>query len=220
MPLITIDPFYNIEFYNQCKEALKNNGVKFKEYISTKAPYNFYLDVEQPPTFINYEVVPETYRRFLISLIIPLRPNDEYLQLRRDTFTNKKAVEQYGVNDALSSSLVTGEGVFFTSHKEEILRISKEFPRKLYFMGRYYNRRYKLFFSDSSLIKNFLITKQILVHSNNVKDPTELELELNYRVFMEKDRLQKLSSTPYVLGGSYYPASNIRPDLTDMFVLT
>lgn len=218
--LITIDPFYDVEFYNQCKDALKNNGVAFKEFISTKAPYYFYFEVEQAPTFINYEVAPDAYTKHLISLVTPLRPNDEYILLRREAFTNKKAVDHYGVNDAMGTSLVSGQGVFFTAHKEEILRISKEFPRKLYFMGRYYDRRYKIFFSDSLLIKNFLLPKQILVQSKQVTDPTDLEKELNYKVFLEKDRLEKLSSTPYVLGGSYYPVSNVRPDLTDKFTLT
>lgn len=218
--LITIDPFYDVQFYNNCREALKNNGVAFKEYVSTKAPYNFYFEVDKPPTFINYEVAPDAYSRHLISLVTPLRSNDEYLLLRRESFVNKQAVDHYGVNDALQSANVTKEGVFFTSSKEEVLRISREFPRKIYFMGRYYDKRYKLFFSDSLLIKNYLLPKQILVQSKDVKDVTELEKELNYRVFMEKDRLEKLSTTPYVINGGYYPASNVRPDLADKFTLT
>lgn len=217
--LITIDPFYNVEFYNQCKSALDNNKIAYKEFVSTKPPYNFYFEVEKAPTFINYEVAPNAYSRHLISLVTPLRPNDEYIYLRREAIVNKQAVDHYGVNDALKSANLTKEGVFFTSNKEEILRISREFPRKLYFMGRYYDRRYKIFFSDSLLIKNFLLPKQILVQSKDVKDVTDLERELNYKVFMEKDRLEKLSTTPYIINGSYYPASNIRPDLTDKFVL-
>jgi len=199
---------------------LKNNNVNFREYISTKAPYYFYFDVDKAPTFINYEVAPSAYTRHLISLVTPLRPNDEYILLRRDSFINKQAVDRYGVNDALSTGNISKEGVFFTAHKEEILRISKEFPRKLFFMGRYYDKRYKIFFSDSLVIKNYLLPKQILVQSKDVKDVTDLELELNYKVFMEKDRLEKLSQTPYVLNGNYYPVSHIRADLTDKFVLT
>lgn len=216
--LITIDPYYNVQFYNECKEALKNNNTDFKEYISTKPPYNFFFEVEENPTFINYDSVAESYGKFLVNLIKPLRANEEYIYQRRESYTNIKAIKHYAINEPLKASEETGQGIFFTANKEEILRISKEFPRKIWFMGKYFNKKYRVFFTDNLLIKNWLNDEQILVEKRNVKNSLDLELELNFKIFKGKDRLEKLSETPYILKGQFYPVS-IRPEITDKYII-
>lgn len=218
MELVTIDPYYDVQFYNECKEALKNNGVSFNEFISTKPPYNFYFEVDSKPTFINYDVINDSSSRFLVNIVKPLKVNEEYLYLRRESYANIKAIKQYAINEALQSAEKSGQGIFFTANKEEALRISKEFPRKIWFMGRYFNRKYRVFFTDNLIVKNFIDPSQVLVESRDVKNVTDLEVELNYKVFRERDRLEKLSETPYVLKGKFYPVS-IRPELTDKYVL-
>ena len=75
--LITIDTYYDINFYNQCKQALKNNNVKFTEFVNIKPPYNWVFEVEEKPIMINYDIV--TSKKFLIPLVKPLRPNEQYL---------------------------------------------------------------------------------------------------------------------------------------------
>lgn len=215
---ITIDPYYNIQFYNECRQALKNNNVKFKEYISTKTPYYFYFEVDSAPTFINYDQAAESYTRFLVNIVKPLKPSDEYIYLRRESFSDTKGVRQYALNEPLISAEKTRQGVFFTGTKEQILSVSKNYPRKMWFMGKYLGRQYKLFFTDHLSIKNFVPPEQILVQNNSFKLVTDLEVELNYKVFHEKDRLEKNSETPYIQNSKYYSV-NIRADISDKFIL-
>ena len=213
---ITIDDFYNVDFYNECKEALKNNKVEFNEYINSKPPYNFYFEVDRPPTFINYEEAPNALERFLINVIEPIKPNDAYKFLRRESIKNRQAVKHYGYSEPFEAMEKSGEGIMFTARKEEILRISKEFPRKIWFMGKYFNRKYVIFFTDSLLIKNYIDPDQILVEGDN---PIKLEVKLNRNIFQGKDKLKKYSETPYLLDGRFVQVQSVRPELTDKFVL-
>lgn len=214
--LVTIDPYYDIEFYKECIQALHNNNVEFKEYISTKPPYEFYFEVEQSPTFINFDKVPDSYSKWLVNITKALKPSDDYIYARRESFTNQKAIQHYAINDALQAPQKSGEVVFFTATKESVMRLSRDYHRKIYFMGKYYNNKYKVFMTDSLMVKNFLHPEQILVESNSFKHITETEVQLNFKIFREKDRLEKLSETPYVLKGTYYPVS-VRPELSGRF---
>lgn len=218
--LLTIDDYYDVQFYNECIEALKNNGVEFNEFISSVAPYKFYFDVENPPTFINYDEVSTSYGRHLVSIIKALKPNDDYIYMRRDSYVNQKAIKHYAINDALQTGQISGQGIFFNAERDEVLRISKEYPRKIFFMGRYFNRKYKVFFTDNLIIKNLLNPDQILAESKSFKIVTELEAELNYKVFQLKDRLLKLSETPYIQKGRFYPIGSVRPEISDKYVLS
>ena len=219
---LTIDDYYDTNFYNECIEALKNNKVEFNEFISTAAPYNFYFEVQDDdsPKFINYDEVPRSYNRFLVNKIIALNPKDDYIYQRRTTYVNKAALDHYAVNDALETAEQSGEGIFFTATKEEILKISKEYPRKMFYMGRYFNRKYKVYFTDNLIVKNYLTKNQILVESNSFNHVTDLETELNLKIFHLKDRLVKLSETPYVLKGKIKTMGSIRPEVSDRFVIS
>lgn len=217
---VTIDPYYDTQFYNQCKEALANNGVQYKEFISVKAPYEFYFEVQNPPTFINYDEAPESYSKWLVNIVTALKPNDDYIYARRDAYANIKAVNHYAINDALRSAAISREGIFFSATKDEVLKISKEYPRKIYYMGRYFNRKYRVFFTDNLIVMNFLRAEQILVQSKDFKLVTELEVDLNWNVFHREDRLVKISETPYVLNGKYYPPTSVRPEIFDRYVLS
>lgn len=220
MPLINIDDYYNIQFYNETKEALKNNGVEFREFINTNPPYNFAIMCDKEPVYINFDTVNRPQERYYVNIIRPLTPNQEYLYERRESFTNKKAINHYAINDALKSGQKSGEGIFFTANKEEILRISKEFPRKIFYFGKYYNNKYKLFFSDSLIIKNYIDSDQILVESKSFKHITDLEIKLNYDIFKLSDRLMKLSETPFVKDGKFYPISSVVPEISGKYSLS
>ena len=204
MGLYTIDPYYDINFYNQCKEALENNDIHYKEFISTVAPYHFYFEVDQAPNFINFDEANAGYSRFLVNIVEPLKPSDVYIFTRRDSFAGIKGINRYALNDALMGAEESKEGIFFSSTKDEVLRISTKYPRKIYYMGKYFDNRFRVFFTDNLIIQNFLETKQILVARSGIKRAVHLERELNYKVFHEQDRLVKASQTPYVQNGSYY----------------
>lgn len=216
---LTIDPYYDIGFYNQCREALKNNGVSFKEYISIKAPFNWFFEVNQAPTFINYDVAPNPYERFLVSVVQPMRPSDEYLYVRRDANAGQKALNTNATNDALNECQVSGEAVFFTASREQALTISKLFPRKLYYLGHYFNRKYRIFVSDSLLVKNFVPDGQLLAFGSGFDHVTSIEAQVNYKTLANKDKILKFSQTPYLLNGNYVVGS-VRADLTDKFLLS
>lgn len=220
MALITIDDYYGIDFYNETKEALKNNKVEFKEFISVKPPYNYYFDVPEKPQFINFDVVPKAYSKNLVNIIMPLKPNDDYIYYRRASITGLKAINHYAINDAFKVAQKSNAGIFFHSTKDAILRISKEYPRKIYFFGKYFNRKYKVFFTDNLIIKNYINEKDVLVSSSTFKNITQLEAQLNFTIFKMQDTLQKLSETPYVLNGRYYPPSSVRPEISDTYVLS
>lgn len=218
--LITIDDYYDIEFYNETKEALRNNGVEFKEYIITKPPFNYYIEADVKPAFINYDEATSSQAKWMVNIVRALNPNDDYIYERRESYKNTKAIQHYALNDALQAGQNSGQGIFFTATKEEALRISRDYPRKMYFLGRYFNRKYKVFFTDNLIIKNLLNPEQILVESNSFKSITELEVELNFNIFKLHDRLEKLSQSPYVYKGKYYPIKSVRPDVSDMYVLS
>lgn len=217
--IITIDPYYDVQFYNETLEALKNNKIQFKEFISTKPPYDFYLEVQNEPMFINYDKTSKEYSRWLVNIIKSLKPNDDYIYRRRESYTNKKAINHYAINDALKTVQTSGEGIFFNANKEEITRISKEYPRKIYYFGKYFKRKYRVFLADQLIIRNFLNPENVLVQSDSFKHVTELEVNLNYNIFLLKDRLEKLSETPYVQNGKYYPIQSVRPEITDKYTL-
>jgi hypothetical protein len=213
---ITIDPYYNVEFYNECLQALKNNNVDFNEYISTKAPYYFYIEVEDKPLFINYDVAPKAAERWLVSLVKPLRSNDEYTYLRRDNIQRLEAVKHYSYTTPFKAIDSSKQGVIFTATKEEVMRVSREYKRKIWFMGRYFNRKYVIFATDNLMIKNFIPSENILAEGSN---PIDIETQINYKVFQGKDRLTKYSETPYVENGNFYPVRGVRQERSDKFVL-
>ena len=64
--LITIDPYYNVEFYNKCIQALINNKIPVKQFISPISK-KWYLDVPVLPIMLNYDLVPENEKRFLFQ---------------------------------------------------------------------------------------------------------------------------------------------------------
>lgn len=220
MALITIDPYYDIQYYNECKEALKNNGIEFTEFISTKPPFEYYFEIPDLPVLVNYDKVPRSYSKWFVSVVRALKPNDDYIYERRASYTGLKAINHYAVNDVFEAMQKSGECILFTSTKAEIQRLSKKYPRKIYYMGKYFNRKYNLFAVDKMIFRNYITTDQVLVESRSFKHITELEVELNFKIFHEKDRLLKLSETPYILDGKYYSISSARPEITDKFHIT
>lgn len=217
---ITIDPYYTIQEYNEALEALKNNNIDYNEFILSKPPFYFYLELPYKPLLVNYDELSQSNERYLVSIVKPLTINDAKIYMRRNSYSDVKGLLHYAVNDALKTGQGSGEGIFFSAEKDEILRISKEFPRKIFFFGKYFNRKYKVFFTDNLLIKNFLNSNQILVESNSFKYITELEVQLNYSIFYLGDRLEKLSQTPYIYNGNFYPVKSIRPEISDKYVLS
>lgn len=204
---ITIDPYYSIDFYNECKTALENNGVEYSELISIKTPYNWYFDLNQYPIMVNYETVEDNQSRFLVTKVKPLQPVDVYRLTRFENREGPSKLHQFIENEPLREVREGGYGIFFNAiSKDEILKITKELPGlKIYFFGRYFNSRYKVCLCTNSIIKNYLTMDNILVETETSLDPGRFESQLNYLIFKNKEKLIKYTETPYYENGQYVP---------------
>lgn len=200
--MITIDEYYDIEFYKQCIEALKNNGTPFKEYISIKSPFKWYLDLPSDPVMLNFDKLPKQSERFLVNKVIPLTSASEYLYSRRDD-TGAGSFYRYTENEPFRECRVNGSGVFFhVKNKDELLRISKEFPGKIWFLGRYFSNKFNVCLTYNNMIKNFIPKESILLE-NTSKEPGRFEADFNFLVLKMKDMIIKYDVTPYALNGNY-----------------
>lgn len=202
---VTIDPYYDNEFYNECKEALKNNEVDFTEFLNIKSPYSWYFDIEQAPVMVNYDRATGSQLRWMVSLVQPLRPNEEYLLLRRNKDKGRKAMLRYIENEPLKSARTSDYAVFFTvKNREELESISSEYPDKIWYMGKYYNNKYRVCLATHEVVENFLREDQILLKKNKeLSEPGRFESELNWKVFRGNDHLIKFTETPFFLKGKY-----------------
>ena len=149
----TIDNYYSVKFYNQTKEALKNNSIKFSEFIDIKSPYSWYFNLDNglKPIMVNYDEK-EKYR-FLVSKVLALRPNEEYtLQRREDSSGNN--IKKYIYNDAFRDSEEYGI-LFHIKSKDELIKLSKQYPGKIYYLGKYYDNKFRVCLCNNKMIKNY-----------------------------------------------------------------
>ena len=108
--------------------------------------------------------------------------------------------------------------------------LSKLIPHKIWYLGRYYQKKYKLALIKSdeitnvfALIKsdeitNVLIPKtQILFKRTLDMSVEKFEADFNYKVFLLKDRLYKNSRTPFFEAGKYILPEKLPSDY-DKFI--
>ena len=205
---ITIDPYYPISFYNECKEALKNNGISFQEFISIKAPFDWYLKIDEKPIMVNYDELKKQQERFLVSKVKPLTPNEEYLLIRRSDDEGQKGMLKYVENEPLKQARMSEYAVFFNADsKEQLMRITRESGIKVWYFGKYFNNRFKVALCTNKMILNFISPEDILIEKNGqeMKEPGRFESELNFKVFRQQDYLKKYTETAYFADGKYFP---------------
>lgn len=217
---ITIDPYYDTQFYNECKEALKNNGVDFKEYINVKPPFDWYFSLEEKPVMVNYDEATSSEERWMVNTIQPLRANEAYLLLRRDNDNGPKALLKFVENEPLKAARTSNYAVFFTiRNREEGERLTKDYPGKVWYMGKYYNNKYRVCLATNRTIKGLLNDNQILLERNKeLSEPGRFEAELNFKVFRGNDMLIKFTETPFFEDGKYKPV-NIKGELSSKFII-
>ena len=84
---ITFDSYYGVNEYNSFKTAAKNNGIEYEEYLRIRPPFNRYLKLNNKadlPSFVNYDFATSSDKKWLVSTVKAVRPNEEYLLRRRD----------------------------------------------------------------------------------------------------------------------------------------
>ena len=198
--MITIDEYYDVQFYNECKEALKNNHIDFKEFISIKAPYHWYFDVDQKPIMVNYDEATKQDTRFMVTKVQPLLSNEEYLLLRRDDGQGK-GILKYIENEPLKEARLSDYAVFINITKETAQRITKELPVKIWYLGKYYNNKYRVGLCTNQMILNYLDKSDILLEKSS-DEPGRFEADFNYHFLKGKDFIDKYTQTPYFENGN------------------
>lgn len=203
----TIDPYYDVNFYNQSKEALKNNNVNFSEFIEIKSPYRWFLKLNESPIMVNYDKIEKN--RFLVQKVQALRPNDEYLLQRRGNSEGTN-IKRYIYNDAFRDA--EDYGLFFNiKNREEFIRLSREYPGKIYYLGKYYDNKFRVCLVNNPMIKNYILPNQILLEKTpDMKEPGRFEAEFNYKILKFNDFIYKTSETIYSQDGKI-----IRPSSFD-----
>lgn len=200
----TIDNFYDVNFYNEVKQSLFNNDIEFYEMISSKNPHLWYFVCDQKPIAINYEIISSSMVKFLVTKVQPLAFNDEY-KLHRKGQSKGNDVLQFIENDALKQARTSKYACFFkVRNKAHLETISKIFPGKLYFMGKYYNNKYKVCLACHETIKGVLDYDDILLEKGSLNSAGEFESEFNFRVLKLKEYLIKFSETSYMKQGKYH----------------
>ena len=215
--LITIDDFYSVDFYNICKEALQNNGVPFKEYVSTIGKYKWYLDVPTAPIMVNYTVCPISEERYLVNKVQPLEKSSEYRYYRRiDSY--QRLAYRYIRNDAWSS--IDGKTAWLVKidSKEQILKWSQiDRDTKIWYLGRYLGNRYRLALVTSEIIRTLIPRENILAEKSSSMSVELFETEINYKVLYSKDRIVKFSETPYFKNDRFYTPQYYPEDQKNRF---
>lgn len=200
----TIDPYYDVNFYNQTKMALTNNGIDYVEMISTKAPYPWYFVCDQLPIAINHDVISKSLIRHLITKVKPLAFNDEY-RLYRKGLAKGNDVLQFIENEPLRIARTSKYACFFNvKNKAELISISESYPGKIFFMGRYFNNKYKVCLATHEAIHGAIDEDAVLLEKNS-NGVGVFEAEFNYRILKNKDFLVKYTETPYMHDGKYSP---------------
>ena len=200
---ITLDDYYTTLEYNQSIQALKNNNKEFKEFISIKSPFNWYIKIDEEPIMVNYDLAKKSDVRFLVNKVQTLKDNEEYLFQRKDDSNSSKGVTKYSENIPLREARFSDYSCFFNAiNQEQLIQISKELPVKIYYFGRYL-KKYKVCLCTNKMILNFINKDQILLEKEQKQEPGRFEAELNYKVFKNLDFLDKYTFTPYFENGSY-----------------
>ena len=226
MALYTIDPYTSVVQYNESLQALKNNNIPVKEFISLRAPYYWYLDLPYAPMLVNYDDLEKETDRYIVSKVKPIRAQDEYLLQRRET--NQGDIAKYIENTPLKEARESRYALFFNAVGFDNLKtVSKNLPGvKIWYFGKHVNNKFRIALCTNPMIKSFAPANSFLLEKDSSSKgarklggsfgsqgnqgtdytkPGFFEADLNYRIFKKKDYLKKYSETPYFLNGEYFP---------------
>jgi hypothetical protein len=176
---------------------------------------------------MNYDIADKDVNRYVVTKVIPIRASDDYALLRRES-NGPEGIIKYIENTPLTEARKSKYALFFNVNSLEALKaISKNLPgTKIYYFGKHLNGKYKIALCTNKMVNNFAPPNSFLLEKDNVSagpkklggsegtqgnqgnnysKPGFFEADLNFRVFKNKDYLQKYSETPYCLDGNYYP---------------
>ncbi len=210
--LISFDESYDQVQYNSFIANLKTNKVEFKEFVSTRAPYYFYVEVDSKytPVFLKYKVAPKGIYRYLLERVKPLQNNEQMLLTRRlsDSAINfEKFVSPNIFIDLKSADYAV---VFRYRNKDQLIEMTKDLGIKVFVLGKH--REWNLAFSFNKFIRSYVYNDWVLLEKNSptlFKNPGEFEEELNYKHLIKVKLTNKTIDYPYYENGKYYPLKRI-----------
>jgi len=217
---ITFDPYYDVEAYNSFLIASKNNGVEWEEYLRIRQPHHRYLKINNRvdlPSFLNYDFADATDKKFLVSLLKPVYPN-EALMLKRKPG-----------QDALYGDYITPKPlknlenkkyimVFKAKSFSELSEYSKKLGKsKIYKWGKAKVKGFNIYYCFNPYIKGIVPESKILMEFGEQattgmkfskaipKIKGELEYMLNYFVLIKEKLEDKTYEAEYWTDGSIVP---------------
>ena len=207
--LISIDDYYDIDFYNDALMALEENGVQYSEHIlfqNSSIP-KYCLNLPSAPLMVHYNSLLPEEEKYLVSKVIPIDANSSVELYRKHGDFGKGIRKEIYLNDAFLS--IENYAAFINiSSKEEALKLSKDIPLKIWYLGKYFNK-YKVCLITSDYFIPALKESQILLEKTEKMSIVRFEQEFNFNVLHRKDRLIKYSKTPYFEGGIFYKPKNL-----------
>ena len=175
--LITLDPFYDVEFYNRCKNSLENNKCEYREFICVRPPFNWYLDIKTEPNLLDYTKAERIDKQHMVSVAKPIKTADFWKHYRRGNDTRDN-ISRFIVNDAFEEASKSTYSAFVHIRSKEQARV---------------------YLINSELVPNFIPREDILITKD--KDLVTFEKDLNFKIFKLQDLLIKNSETVYMLNG-------------------
>lgn len=206
---ISIDDYYDIDFYNDALMALEENGVQYSEHIlfqNSSIP-KYCLNLPSTPLMVHYNSLLPEEEKYLVSKVIPIDANSSVELYRKHGDFGKGIRKEIYLNDAFLS--IENYAAFINiSSKEEALKLSKDIPLKIWYLGKYFNK-YKVCLITSDYFIPALKESQILLEKTEKMSIVRFEQEFNFSVLHRKDRLIKYSKTPYFESGIFYKPKNL-----------
>lgn len=205
---ITFDNYYTVTDYNNFLSNLDYNKVIYKEYVSIKAPYNFYIELDEKylPVFLKYKEAPKGIEKYLLEKVQGFYPNEQFL-LKRKVSDSPTQIEKF-VSPMIFQDINNNQYacVFRYKNKEELIRITRELGIQVWILGK--QREWNLAFSYNKFIKNYVPLDWILVEKTKTSDfiePGSFEYELNYKKLVKTKLTNKFLHYPYYDSGKYFP---------------
>jgi hypothetical protein len=213
MTYITFDEYYGVNEYNSFITAAKNNGVRLTEWISTRAPYNWYIGLEDSkdlPTFVDFEIATSQQEDYLVKKTGPYQPQDEYKLYRRETDSNTK-FGRFVINDMWEYLSDSGSYYLFRDVPKELLLKMSKSPEledtKIWYIGNF--RTWDLWITDSKYIKGHINSTKLIKEDENsstiTKTPWEVERNINHMILRNEKIDNKRTQTAYIENGKWNP---------------
>jgi len=217
---ITFDRYYNVDTYNSFKVAAKNNGIEFEEYIKIRPPYIRFLKIKTKkdlPSFVNYDFATSSEIKWLVSVIKPVQPNEEYLLKRREgkdisywNYITPKPMEDLTEQDYVM--------VFRSTDFTEMSQISEKLgDTKIYKWGK--AKGYSIYYTYNPYIRGLLSERNILMEYGKAANPSrairyspkvpkvkgDIEYDLNHFILISEKLENKTLEAEYWESGKIFP---------------